>query len=86
VATFNSLTDHDLVDLLKSDDKAAFMELYDRYHDTIFRFIRKYLKSSELSEDICQNVFFKDLGATRKPRDHHGIRRLCVHHRQTPVP
>jgi RNA polymerase sigma-70 factor (family 1) len=59
VATLSTLTDHDLVDLLKSDDKVAFMELYDRYHDTIFRFIRKYLRSSELSEDICQNVFLK---------------------------
>jgi RNA polymerase sigma-70 factor (family 1) len=59
VANIGTLTDNELVGLFKSGNHAAYIELYDRYHDSIYRFIRKYLRSSELSEDICQNVFLK---------------------------
>jgi RNA polymerase sigma-70 factor (family 1) len=59
VANFSDFTDNELVDLFKSGEVAAYSELYDRYHESIYRFIRKYLRSSVLSEDICQNVFLK---------------------------
>jgi len=59
MATLKALTDAELTDLIKSGDGSAFAELYERYHDPIYRFIRKYLRSDELSEDICQNVFIK---------------------------
>jgi RNA polymerase sigma-70 factor (ECF subfamily) len=59
MATLHALTDAELTDLIKSGDGSAFAELYERYHDPIYRFIRKYLRSDELSEDICQNVFIK---------------------------
>ena len=59
MARFSTLTDNELSDLFKSGEDAAYTELYDRYHDNVYRFIRKYLRSSELSEDICQNVFLK---------------------------
>lgn len=54
-----SYSDHELVTLFRQGDELAFAELYNRHHDRICRFIRKYLKSEELSEDICQNVFIK---------------------------
>lgn len=59
MATLKALSDAALTDLIKSGDGSAFAELYERYHDPIYRFIRKYLRSDELSEDICQNVFIK---------------------------
>jgi len=59
VTRFSTLTDNELSGLFKSGEDAAYTELYDRYHDSIYRFIRKYLRSSQLSEDICQNVFLK---------------------------
>jgi RNA polymerase sigma-70 factor (family 1) len=59
MATLKALSDAELTDLIKYGDGSAFAELYERYHDPIYRFIRKYLRSDELSEDICQNVFIK---------------------------
>src|SRR4051794_7149776 len=59
MAKRSTLSDAELMDLMKSSDGSAFAELYERYHDPIYRFIRKYLRSDELSEDICQNVFIK---------------------------
>jgi RNA polymerase sigma-70 factor (family 1) len=59
MATLSHLSDAELLDLLKSSDDAAFAEIYERYHDPICRFLRKFLHSEELSEDIAQNVFIK---------------------------
>jgi RNA polymerase sigma-70 factor (family 1) len=59
VGKYSILSDNELSDLFKSGEDAAYTELYDRYHDNVYRFIRKYLRSSDLSEDICQNVFLK---------------------------
>jgi RNA polymerase sigma-70 factor (family 1) len=59
VAKFSALTDNELIGLFKSGEDAAYTELYERYHDSIYRFLRKYLRSAALSEDICQNVFLK---------------------------
>ncbi|PWG81220.1 RNA polymerase sigma factor [Pararcticibacter amylolyticus] len=56
---YNLYTDLELFGLMKVDDRGAFAELYGRYHADIVRFLRKFLKSSNLSEDICQNVFLK---------------------------
>src|SRR5699024_10794219 len=36
-----------------------FRSLYKRYYEIVYSFIIKYLKSSELAEDVCQNTFFK---------------------------
>ncbi|SDN20956.1 RNA polymerase sigma-70 factor, ECF subfamily [Pedobacter steynii] len=56
---YKTLSDNELFILVKECDHSAYLELYNRYHDCLFKFIRKYLKSSELSKDICQNVFLK---------------------------
>lgn len=54
-----SITPQELLSLVKEDDDSAFTEIYDRYYEVIFRFVKKYLKSSELAADVCQNVFLK---------------------------
>jgi len=59
MAIYSTYTEKDLLVLLKVGDNEAFTELYDRYHDGICQFVVKYLKSAELAEDICQNVFLK---------------------------
>jgi len=59
MATYSTCTDRELLVLLKAGNTAAFTALYDRYHSNICRFVLKYLKSDELAEDICQNVFLK---------------------------
>lgn len=59
VKEFKTLSDNELLALVKRCNHNAYFELYNRYHECIFKFLRKYLKSSELSKDICQNVFLK---------------------------
>jgi RNA polymerase sigma-70 factor (family 1) len=59
LASLKTLSDRELTGLFKSGEDAAFEEMFARYHDRIYRFVRKYLRSPELSEDICQNVFLK---------------------------
>jgi RNA polymerase sigma-70 factor (family 1) len=54
-----SLTDKELLSLLKDGDQGAYTEIYDRHYGTVFGFIRKYLRARELAADICQNVFLK---------------------------
>ncbi|MBD2756490.1 RNA polymerase sigma factor [Spirosoma validum] len=40
-------------------DEKAFNKLHDFYRPSIYRFIYKFIKSAELSNDICQEVFMK---------------------------
>lgn len=48
-----------LLQLVSSGNEEAFTVLYERCRVHIYLFIKKYLKSSQLSDDICQNVFLK---------------------------
>lgn len=53
------INERSLLQLVSAGDEAAFTLLYDHYYAGIYGFVRKYLKSTELSDDICQNVFLK---------------------------
>lgn len=44
---------------IAAGDTAAFNVIYEHYSPTVCSFIKKYLRSQELSDDICQNVFIK---------------------------
>jgi len=59
VPFYKSFSDHDLLPLIRKGDQDAYGELYSRYYQPIFRSLRKYLRSDELSEDVTQNVFVK---------------------------
>ncbi|KAA8476598.1 RNA polymerase sigma-70 factor (ECF subfamily) [Arcticibacter tournemirensis] len=48
-----------LLKRVSTGDPDAFRILYEHYSPSVYSFIRKYLRSSELSDDICQNVFVK---------------------------
>lgn len=55
---------HDLNDTLlaqKISDgcEKAFREIYDRYHVEIFFIAKKYIKDSNLAEDVVQDIFVK---------------------------
>lgn len=45
--------------LLKSGSEHAFAQVFDRYRPQIYRTARRFLKSSELAEEIVQEVFLK---------------------------
>ncbi|QJW89621.1 RNA polymerase sigma-70 factor [Spirosoma taeanense] len=48
-----------LLNLISIGDEKAFGKLYDFYRPSIYRFICKFIKSTDLSNDICQEVFMK---------------------------
>lgn len=57
--SYKSFSDQDLLPFIRKGDQDAYGELYTRYHQPLYRSLRKYLHSDELSEDIAQNVFLK---------------------------
>jgi len=48
-----------LLQEIAEGNTTAFRVIYDHYSSPVCSFIKKYLRSQELSDDICQNVFIK---------------------------
>ena len=59
-------TDELLLQKAVDGDQAAFLELYDRYRQLIFRFAYRLLGSVELAEDVTHDCF---LSLIRKPEN-----------------
>lgn len=59
MAGVHSLSDQDLLPLLRDGENGAFKELYGRYYTGLYSFLYKFLKSPELTDDITQEIFIK---------------------------
>ncbi|OCA76438.1 RNA polymerase subunit sigma-70 [Chryseobacterium artocarpi] len=59
-----NLTDYTLLKKIKSGDRPAFMLLYDRYWDSLYRFVFVRTKDKEVSEELLQNLWMKILENT----------------------
>jgi len=59
-------TDERLLQQAGEGDQAAFLELYDRYREPIFRFAYRLLGSVEIAEDVTHDCF---LSLIRKPEN-----------------
>ncbi|MEJ5048434.1 sigma-70 family RNA polymerase sigma factor [Chryseobacterium culicis] len=59
-----SPTDYTLLKKIKSGDRPAFMLLYDRYWDSLYRFVFVRTRDKEISEEILQNLWIKILENT----------------------
>ncbi|EHQ29726.1 RNA polymerase sigma factor [Mucilaginibacter paludis] len=57
MSTYRSLSDPELVDLLKSGDQAAFTEIYDRYWSIMYAHAYKMIKNREEAKDLIQEIF-----------------------------
>ncbi|KAA5549627.1 RNA polymerase sigma-70 factor [Adhaeribacter rhizoryzae] len=55
--SYSALTDPDLFDLVKSEDEAAFKEIYERYFDVLYIHAYKRLQDKEEAQDVIQEVF-----------------------------
>ena len=51
------ITDEQLLEKAKEGDEAAFLMLYQRYRDAIFRFAYRLLGSVEMAEDVAHDCF-----------------------------
>ncbi|SMC53583.1 RNA polymerase sigma-70 factor [Pedobacter nyackensis] len=54
---YKNFTDVELVATLKTDDKTAFAEIYDRYWDKLFSIAGHKLDQLEDAEEVVQNIF-----------------------------
>lgn len=54
-------TDHTLLKKIKTGDRPAFMILYERYWDDLYRFIFARTRDKELTEELLQNLWIKIL-------------------------
>lgn len=54
---YQSLSDSQLSDLLKSGDNDAYAEIYDRYWAILYRYSRRMLMNDEEAEDVVQDIF-----------------------------
>ena len=61
------ITDELLLKKAGDGDQAAFLELYDRYREPIFRFAYRLLGSVEIAEDVTHDCF---LSLIRKPENY----------------
>lgn len=59
-----NLTDYTLLKKIKSGDRPAFMLLYDRYWNSLYRFVFIRTKDKEVSEELLQNLWIKILENT----------------------
>jgi len=57
-------TDHILLKKIKTGDRPAFMTLYERYWDDLYRFVFVRTKDKELAEELLQNLWIKILENT----------------------
>lgn len=57
MAQYKTFTDVELVAGLKTGDKLAFAEIYDRYWDKLFSMAGHKLEQLEDAEEVVQNIF-----------------------------
>ncbi|WP_069658881.1 RNA polymerase sigma factor [Arcticibacter eurypsychrophilus] len=53
----SSISDSELVVLLKQDSKEAYTEIYDRYHGILYAFAYKKLNDREEAKDLIHELF-----------------------------
>ncbi|SEL73930.1 RNA polymerase sigma factor [Parapedobacter koreensis] len=59
MAAYSNYTDEALVPLLQKGDKAAYTEIYNRYHGLLYIFAYKRLTDREEAKDIIHELFLK---------------------------
>ncbi|MDT4897297.1 MAG: hypothetical protein QOH25_2374 [Acidobacteriota bacterium] len=61
-----SMTDERLLERASRGDEAAFLTLYERHRDPVFRFAYRMLGSTELAEDVAHDCFLSLLKAPER--------------------
>lgn len=57
-------TDYTILQKIRSGDRPAFMLLYERYWDSLYRFVFMRTRDKEMSEELLQNLWIKILEDT----------------------
>jgi RNA polymerase sigma-70 factor (ECF subfamily) len=64
----SEVSDKELCDSLKDDDRSSFKEIYKRYRSKLDFFVYRIINDKEVCEEIIQEVFI-DLWAKRKEKE-----------------
>lgn len=64
-------TDKILLHKIKTGDRPAFMMLYERYWDSLYRFVFTRTKDKEVTEELLQNLWIKILENTESIQINH---------------
>jgi RNA polymerase sigma-70 factor (ECF subfamily) len=54
---YESLSDIEITDLLKSGDQAAFTEIYNRFKGLLYIYACKITRDDDIAEDLVQDIF-----------------------------
>ncbi len=54
---YNSLSDIEITDLIKSGDQMAFTEIYNRFKGLLYIYACKITKDEDIAEDLIQELF-----------------------------
>ena len=57
MSAYNSYTDMELTDLLKSGDEGAFTEIYHRFSGLLYSYSYKLAKDADVAQDLVQELF-----------------------------
>ena len=57
MVVYESLSDTEITDLLKSGDLAAFTEIYNRFKGLLYIYACKITRDDDIAEDLVQDIF-----------------------------
>jgi len=57
MVVYESLSDTEITDLLKSGDQAAFTEIYNRFKGLLYIYACKITRDDDIAEDLVQDIF-----------------------------
>ncbi|WP_212005603.1 RNA polymerase sigma factor [Chitinophaga sp. HK235] len=57
MTTFSSLSDIEMIALVKADDEQAFAELYKRYWKKLYQTAYDIIQQEQVAQDVVQEVF-----------------------------
>lgn len=57
MGNYSSLSDEALVDFIKTDNEVAFVELYKRHWEGLYKFCFQILQDQDAAKDVLQEVF-----------------------------
>jgi RNA polymerase sigma factor (sigma-70 family) len=65
----NASTDAELVLAAAGGDDSAFADLYERYFDRVYDFVRRMVRDADDAADVAQDTFVKAMGGLGKLKD-----------------
>ena len=59
INSYSTYSDSELLVFLRTGDKKAFEEIYNRYHKPVYRYLVSLVKIPEIAEDLVHEIFVK---------------------------